>query len=100
MDKNVPLAVDCAGCGRRSDTTGYQLAPGENVPKEQITRQYNPGPGDVLCALYLRPLNGIFAVHERQTSRSLERLDAARGAYLASVCPQSASLYAPIRIIL
>jgi hypothetical protein len=43
MDKNVPPAVDCAGCGRRLDTAGYQLAPGENVPKEQITRQYNPG---------------------------------------------------------
>jgi hypothetical protein len=42
MDKNIPLAVDCAACGRRLDTAGYQLAPGENVPKDQITRHYNP----------------------------------------------------------
>ena len=42
MNKNVPLAVVCAACGRRLDIAGYQLAPSENVPKEQITRHYNP----------------------------------------------------------
>ena len=43
MDKQVALAVDCSACGRRLDTAGYQVAPGENVPKEQVTRSYNPG---------------------------------------------------------
>ena len=43
MDKHAPLAVDCAACGRRLNTAGYQVAPGENVPKEQITRSYTPG---------------------------------------------------------
>ena len=42
MDKSEPFAVDCAACGRRLDTAGYQIAPGENVPKDQITRHYNP----------------------------------------------------------
>ncbi len=42
MDKNVPLAIDCVACGRRLDTAGYQLAPSENVPKDQITRHYDP----------------------------------------------------------
>ena len=42
MDKNVPLSVDCTTCGRRLATEGYQAAPSEVVPKDQVTRHYNP----------------------------------------------------------
>ena len=42
MDKDVSVSIDCAACGRRLDTAGYQLAPCENVPKDQITRHYDP----------------------------------------------------------
>jgi hypothetical protein len=42
MDKNVPFSVDCAKCGRRLDTKGYQAAPSEVTPKDQITRYYDP----------------------------------------------------------
>jgi hypothetical protein len=42
METNVSSSVDCAACGRRLATQGYQAAPSEVVPKDQITRHYNP----------------------------------------------------------
>jgi hypothetical protein len=42
MATNVPFAGECPTCGRRLMTEGYQAAPSDVVPKDQITRYYNP----------------------------------------------------------